>query len=71
MKMSTVSSRITSDEIACLDELAERAGQDRAGIIKSIIRRGISELRLEQAVLHYDERDLGEDRSGFGKARTT
>jgi len=105
MKTSTVSSRITTEEAKYLDELAERAGQDRSGLIKSILRRGISELRLEQAmeaygkeevtlsraaelaglsqwdlitrldmasiVLHYDERELGEDLSAFSLVQKT
>jgi predicted HTH domain antitoxin len=58
MKSTTISSRITTAEMSCLDELAERAGQDRAGIIKSILRRGISELRLEQAIDAYRREEI-------------
>jgi len=58
MKTSTVSSRITTEEAKYLDELAERAGQDRSGLIKSILRRGISELRLEQAIEAYGKDEV-------------
>jgi predicted HTH domain antitoxin len=58
MKTTTVSSRISKEEMSCLDELAERAGMDRAGIIKRILRRGIAELRLEQAVDAYSREEI-------------
>ncbi len=40
-------------EVHSLDDLAKRSGQDRAGLIKTILRRGIAELRLEQAIESY------------------
>ena len=58
MKTNTVSSRITAEEARSLDDLAKRAGQDRAGLIKTILRRGIAELRLEQAIESFRKEDI-------------
>ena len=53
MSTTTLSTRLTGDELALLDSLATGAGQDRATIMKSILRRGMAELRLSQAVDAY------------------
>lgn len=36
-----------------MDTLSESAGVDRASLLKSIVRRGMQEVRLEQAVAAY------------------
>jgi len=53
MRTTTVSTRMTKDELALLDRLAANTGQDRAVMIKSILRTGMAELRFRQAVDAY------------------
>lgn len=53
MKSKTVSTRLGEDEIQLLDELASRSGLDRAGMTKALLRRGLAELRYDQAVSAY------------------
>lgn len=43
------------DELVQLDALALRCGLDRSGMTKSLLRRGLAELRFEQAVEAYRE----------------
>jgi len=53
MRTSTLSTRVTAEELAVLDNLAAVTGQDRAAVIKSIIRTGMAELRFRLAVDAY------------------
>jgi len=53
MRTRTVSTRLVEDELMLLDELATRSGQDRAAMTKTLLRRGMAELRYEQAVSAY------------------
>ncbi len=53
MQTKTVSTRLAADELMLLDELATRSGQDRAAMTKTLLRRGMAELRYEQAVSVY------------------
>lgn len=55
MKTKTVSTRLGEEELVLLDDLAERAGLDRAGMTKTLVRRGLAELRFEQAAKSYRE----------------
>ena len=53
MKTKTISTRLGEEEVALLDDLASRAGLDRGGMTKAILRRGLAELRFEEAVAAY------------------
>lgn len=55
MKTRTISTRLGEDEMSLLDELALRSGLDRAGMTKALLRRGLAELRFDQAVTEYRE----------------
>lgn len=54
MVTKTVSMRL-EEELIQLDALASRYGVDRSGMTKSLLRRGLAELRFEQAVAAYRE----------------
>ena len=47
---TTVSTRLEPDELELLESLSEIIGFDRASLIRSLLRRGMRELRMEQAV---------------------
>lgn len=53
MKTKTVSTRLEEEELAQLDALASSSGLDRSGMTKSLLRRGLAELRFERAVADY------------------
>jgi predicted HTH domain antitoxin len=53
MKTKTVSTRLTEDELSVLDELAEGSGLDRSGMTRSLVRRGLQQMRLESALSAY------------------
>jgi len=53
MPTTTVSTRLDPEEVKVLDALSESAGVDRASLLKSIVRRGMGEMRLEQSVAAY------------------
>ncbi len=53
MASTTVSTRLDSDEVALLESLSEVSGDDRSSLIRSLLRRGMKELRLEQALAEY------------------
>lgn len=53
MASTTVSTRLDTDEAALLESLSEVSGDDRSSLIRSLLRRGMKELRLEQAVSEY------------------
>lgn len=47
---STVSTRLDAQELALIQSLADLEGCDRATLIKSLLRKGVAQLRREQAV---------------------
>jgi predicted HTH domain antitoxin len=53
MASKTVSTRLDPEELELLDVLGDLSGLDRASLIKVLLRRGMQELRLEQAVAAY------------------
>lgn len=53
MKTITLSTRMAPDELAEVDSLAKQAGLDRSSMTKSLVRRGLRELCLEQATEAY------------------
>ncbi len=53
MKTQTLSTRLTPDEAERIDAMAQRAGVERATLIKQLLRRGIADLALEQACEAY------------------
>jgi predicted HTH domain antitoxin len=55
VQTTTVSTRLDLDELAQLDAVAERFGLDRSGMMKSLLRSGLSELSFKQAVEAYRE----------------
>lgn len=50
---TTVSTRLDESEMALLDSLAEVSGADRSTLVRSLMRRGMKQFRLEQAVEAY------------------
>lgn len=55
MKTKTISTRLEEDELVQLDALASSCGLDRSGMTKSLLRRGLAELRFDAAVAAYRE----------------
>lgn len=55
MKTKTISTRLEEDELVQLDALASSCGLDRSGMTKSLLRRGLAELRFDAAVVAYRE----------------
>lgn len=53
MKTQTISTRVTQQELRVLDTLAEDAGLDRSGMTRSLVRRGLKEMRKEAALNAY------------------
>ena len=53
MTTKTVSTRLSEDELGLLDSLADRAGLDRATMTKTLLRRGLEQLRFDEAVASY------------------
>jgi len=53
MATITLSTRMEPDELALLDELAESSGLDRSSLVKTILRKGLREMRFEQAAEAY------------------
>ncbi len=53
MKTLTLSTRVAPDELAEVDALAAQAGLDRSAMTKSLVRRGLRELCLDQALEAY------------------
>jgi predicted HTH domain antitoxin len=49
MASVTVSTRLNPEEVALLEELADLSGFDRSTLVKSLLRRGLKELRLDHA----------------------
>lgn len=55
MRTKTISTRLEEDELVQLDALALSCGLDRSGMTKSLLRRGLAELRFDEAVTAYRE----------------
>ena len=53
MKTVTISTRLSREELFDLDELAESAGLDRSGMARSLVRRGLKEMKTEAALKAY------------------
>lgn len=53
MSTVTVSARVDEGDARLIEELAQDEGCDRSTLIKSLLRRGLSNLRLESAVRSY------------------
>lgn len=58
MKTVTVSARLDSDEAALLEEMARLEGSDRSTLIKTVLRKGLRELRLERAVAAFRKEEV-------------
>jgi predicted HTH domain antitoxin len=50
MASVTISTRLDPDEVKLLESLAELSGLDRSTLVKSLLRRGMQELRMDHAV---------------------
>ena len=53
MSSTTISARLESEEVALLESLAELSGFDRSTLVRTLLRRGMKDLRREQAVEAY------------------
>lgn len=58
MRTTTVSTRLEAPEAEQLVALARAADLDRATFLKQMLRRGVSEYRLEQACIAYRHGDV-------------
>ena len=50
---TTISTRLDDDEVVLLDSLSRLAGFDRSTLLKLILRKGISNMRMDLAVEKY------------------
>lgn len=55
MTSTTLSTRLSKDEVMQLDFLARESGLDRAQLMKVLLRRGMRDLKMELAVTAYAE----------------
>ena len=53
MLTKTISTRLNEEELSLLDEMATRANLDRAAMTKTLLRRGLKQLRFDEAVASY------------------
>ena len=53
MASTTISTRLEPDEVALLESLVELSGSDRSTLVRSLLRRGMKERRLDEAVDAY------------------
>ncbi len=53
MASTTISTRLDSEEVTLLESLGELTGTDRSSLVRSLLRRGMKGLRLEQATAAY------------------
>jgi len=53
MATSTISARLDDEELALLDSLGELVGFDRSTVLKSILRKGMRDWRIEIAIQQY------------------
>ena len=53
MASKTVSTRLEEDELRQLERMAESSDLDRATLVRSLLRRGMREMRMERAVEAY------------------
>ncbi len=53
MKTLTISLRLSSDEVALLDQAAKHDGLDRSSLLKRFLRRGHADYRYETACTAY------------------
>jgi hypothetical protein len=53
MQTKTVSTRLSEGELVLLDDMALRKGLDRAAMTKTLLRRGLVQLRFDEAVAAY------------------
>ena len=58
MPSTTISTRLEADEFALLETLGDISGTDRSSLVRSLLRRGMKELRLEQAVKAYRQESV-------------
>lgn len=58
MTTTTVSARLSADEIELIQELADLEGSDRATLIKTLLRQGIKDLRLRRAAEAYRREEI-------------
>ena len=53
MSSVTISTRLESEEVGLLDDLVRSTGLDRSALTRSLLRKGMKELQLKEAVLAY------------------
>lgn len=45
----TVSTRLSKEQVVALDAFAKATGRDRAELLREVVRRGLDDVRLEEA----------------------
>ena len=55
MASTTVSTRLDIEELELLESLVRLSGMERAGLIRSVLKKGLEEMRIELAVKQYRE----------------
>jgi predicted HTH domain antitoxin len=55
---TTVSARLTAEEIELIQELADLEGSERSTLIKALLRQGIKDLRLKRAAEAFRREEI-------------
>lgn len=63
MSSTTISTRLEPAEVELLVSLGEFGGMDRSSLVRALLRRGMKELRLEQALDAYRRDDVSLSRA--------
>jgi predicted HTH domain antitoxin len=56
--MASISARVSEEDEAALEAVAELLGEDKSTVIRRALREGISELRVQRAVERYQSGDI-------------
>lgn len=63
MPAATISTRLETEEMELLDSLAHLSGQEQASLVRTILKKGLDELRLELAINQYREEKVSLSRA--------
>ncbi len=56
--MASISARVSEEDEAALEAVAELLGEDKSTVIRKALREGMSELRVQRAVERYQSGDI-------------
>jgi len=54
IKTTPIPTRLPASELALVDDMAARSGLDRSGMTEVLLRKGLAEIRMDLAIVAYD-----------------